>query len=96
MRLDRHHQAGAEVVGDAQTAIAENWPGVTVFDFPSQKVLIWNNSSKALPTPLTSGEQRAIQRGLEGAFPGRQVIFDDNKMTILKQYRAELASGDAK
>jgi hypothetical protein len=95
--LDRHHQAGAAVIsGDAQAALEGNWPGVTVYDFPSQKDLIWNNNSRALPTPLTSGEQRAIQRGLEKAFPGRKVIFDDKNMTIYKKYRAELESGGAK
>jgi RHS repeat-associated protein len=95
--LDRHHQAGAAVLsGDAQVAIEGNWPGVTVYDFPSQKTLIWNNNSGALPTALTSGEQRAIQRGLEGAFQGRQVIFDNKDGGILRTYRGELSSGGAK
>jgi hypothetical protein len=77
-------------------AIDGNWPGVTVYDFPSKGVLIWNNKSGALPTALTSEERQAIQRGLEGAFPGRTVMFDDANMTILSQYLAELRRGGAK
>ncbi len=91
--LARHHQAGAEVLsGNAQVAIEGNWPGVTVYDFPSQNTLIWNNVSGALPTPLTNAERSAIQRGLESAFPGRRVVFD-REGTVLTNYRAELMRG---
>jgi hypothetical protein len=93
--LDRHHQAGAAALsGDAQAAIQGNWPGITVCDIPSQGIVIWNNRSRALPTRLISAEKRAIQRGLEEAFPGSRVIFtEDDIDTILKGYSAGSTGG---
>jgi hypothetical protein len=95
--LGRFHGHGVELVtpeGVAPTGLAAlEFPGITVTDIPSKGTLFWNNRSASLPRQLIPEQVRAVQTGLENAFPGRTVVFDPyNSQT--RQFISALQRGD--
>jgi RHS repeat-associated protein len=90
--LGRFHSHGSELIVDEGAELG-NIPGITVTDVPSKGKLFWNNRSASQPAQLTSGQIRAVQQGLEGAFPGREVVFDPNNSKV-NAFHAQLKGGE--